>query len=572
VPDCRRQEQVVKMLKNAIHHTVTKAQFLLIATAMFVMTGPPNAQGEEASAPSSQDSTADGPSEAVLEARSALQRDATALLKAALTQGKSRLIVEDRRLQGVAEQMAVAAMRGESLGRSGVRLNLWQSGVRDYEFVPFSARGEREAVVTGLKSALADAAAGWERYNNVGVAVRGEPGDFSLALVSTRRNVTFVGKGTARNQAYLGRDYESLRLYATDPAGAVGERTPSVDEGLWTMDLTTEGQGTWIFELVAEGPRGPEILALWPDKTQGEKKRGFSFSKSGRAVSVPDGTPTDAASWVRGGAPGPSRSPTPEDVTAAEQHLWGLIQATRSARGLTALQLVPAVQEAARSHAMDIGRGDSFGHHTSSGTALDRLASSGVLASRVVENVARAADVAEVHAALLASPAHRANLLDESVTGGGIGVVLQRDSRGRWSAIVSELFVELLPEVDVREAQLVDDIHRVREANGLLKLRVSSLLSKEAREAAEKIAESGGLDLSDSARQRIVDQIRFNFVSTGRVGIDLMVTNDTEAGADIKHVRGRTYDEVGVGAARLTQRIGAHPPGTLVSVFVFLER
>jgi len=559
------------MLKSAIHHTVTKSQLLLLAIVGMVMIAPSNVHGQEGNAPGTQDSPPDAPSEALLAARSSLQEEATTLLKSALTRGKSRLIVEDRRLSDIAEQMAAAAMRGESLGRSGVRLRLWQNGVRDYEFVPFSARGERDALLSGLRSALADSAGGWERYNNVGVAVQGGPGDFSLALISTRRTVTFVGKGAARDQAYLGSDYEALRLYATDPAGAVGERSPSVDDGLWTMDLRTEGQGTWIFELVAEGPRGPEILALWPDKTLAQRGKS-PFSKSRRAVAVPEGTPSDAASWVRGGAPGPARSPTPEDVAAAERHLWGLIQATRSARGLTALRLVPAVQQAARSHAMDIGKGDAFGHHTSSGTALDRLASSGVLASRVVENVGRAADVAEVHAALLASPAHRANLLDEAVTGGGIGVVLQRDSRGRWSAIVSELFVELLPDVDVREDQLVEDIHRVRDAAGLLKLKVSSLLSKEAREAAQKIAESGGLDLSDSARQRIVDQIRFNFVSTGRVGIDLMVTNDTKAGADIKHVRGRTYDEVGVGAARLTQRIGAHPPGTLVSVFVFLER
>jgi len=468
--------------------------------------------------------------------------------------------------------MAALTLGGGGMDRSGVRLHLWQQGIRDYEFVPLSVRGGPEEILKGLRSSLEDPAGGWDRYNNIGVAVRANNGEFCVALVATRRSMTFVGKGSARDQGYLGGDYESLRLYATDPAGAVSERPSSASDGLWTLDLSTEGEGSWLFEVVGEGPRGPEILALWPQQGSSASRGAGVFERKRSGAAVPDGTPTDAAAWVRGGAPGPNRSPTSEDVVAAETHLWGLIQATRAARGLPALRAIPAVVQAARAHAMDIGRGDQFGHHTSSGGALDRLAAQGVLASRVVENVGRAADVAEVHAALLASPAHRANLLDEEVSAGGIGVVLQRDSRGRWSAIVSEVFVELLTDAATREEELVQDIHRIREEAGLLRLKLSSLLSREARTAAEQIASSGGLDLSAEARQLLVDQIRFHFVSTGRVGIDLMVTNDTDAGADIHHVRGPTYDEVGVGAARLDQRIGTHPPGTLVSVFVFLER
>ena len=230
------------------------------------------------------------------------------------------------------------------------------------------------------------------------------------------------------------------------------------------------------------------------------------------------------------------------------------------------------MSEAARRHARDISNGDSFGHYTSSGTALDRLASQGVLASKVVENVGRAADVAAIHAALLASPAHRANLLNPDVSGGGVGVVLQRDARGRWTAVASELFVELLPSAERRAEQLADDLRRVREEAKLLPLRQSALLRKEASAIAQDVVDSGSLELTESLRRSIADRVRFHFVRIGRIGIDLMVTNDVAAGADIHHVRGRNYDEFGIGTARLTERVGAHPPGTLVSVFIFAER
>lgn len=382
----------------------------------------------------------------------------------------------------------------------------------------------------------------------------------------------FAGRAEPRNQAYLGSGYKGLKLYATDPAGTIEQRRASVEDGLWTLDLSAPGDGTWIFEIIGEGELGPEILALWPRRGAASGNRVGPFARRGSSVDVPGGTAADVASWVRGGSPGPDRSPTESDAASAEDHLWRLIQATRAARGLSSLRRVPEVVTAARTHAADIGRGDSFGHHTSSGSAIDRLASQGVVVSRVVENVGHASDVAAIHAAFLASPAHRANILDPEAEAGGVGVVLRRDARGRWSAIASELLVELLPDAVTREGELGEDVNRVRREAGLLELKISSILSKEARATAEAIAASGGLALSTSSQEALVENTRFQYVSLGRVGIDVLVTNDRHAGADIHHVHGRTYDEVGVGSARLAQRVGAHAPGSLVTVFVFVER
>ena len=128
------------------------------------------------------------------------------------------------------------------------------------------------------------------------------------------------------------------------------------------------------------------------------------------------------------------------------------------------------------------------------------------------------------------------------------------------------------PSAERRAEQLADDLRRVREEAKLLPLRQSALLRKEASAIAQDVVDSGSLELTESLRRSIADRVRFHFVRIGRIGIDLMVTNDVAAGADIHHVRGRNYDEFGIGTARLTERVGAHPPGTLVSVFIFAER
>jgi len=490
---------------------------------------------------------------------------------AALTQGKGRLIVQDSRLNDIAGWIAARA-GSTGVARSDVRMRLWQEGIRDYDFVPVAARGAEQEVMPAIQTALMESAVDWSRYNTIGVAVRNHEKGISVALVATRRVLMFAGRADPRNQGYLGSGYEGVKLYATDPAGGIEQRKASLNDGLWTFDLSSPGEGTWVFEIVGEGHLGPEILALWPRRGGASGQKAGPFGRKGASVDVPKGTAADAASWVLGGSPGPDRSPTESDAASAEDHLWRLIQATRAARGLPALGRLQGVISAARIHAADIGRGDSFGHHTSSGSAIDRLASQGVVASRVVENVGHASDVAAIHAALLASPAHRANILDPEAEVGGVGVVLQRDARGRWSAIASELFVELLPNAETREEELAIDVNRIRKDEGLLELKVSSILSREARTAAEAIAGSGGLALSASSQDTLVENTRFHYLTLGRVGIDVLVTNDRHAGADIHHVHGRTYDEVGVGSARLSQRVGAHPPGTLVTVFVFVER
>ena len=151
-------------------------------------------------------------------------------------------------------------------------------------------------------------------------------------------------------------------------------------------------------------------------------------------------------------------------------------------------------------------------------------------------------------------------------------MVLRQDSRGRWSAVVSEVFVELLPEVSEREQLLLESLNGARRSAGLLELKSSRVLGNEAREAAQWVVESDGLSLPEAIRQQLAEKVRFHYVGVGRVGVDLIVTNNLAAASQLANLRGRTYDEIGIGAAVLRRTIGVHPPGTLVAVLVFVER
>ena len=305
-------------------------------------------------------------------------------------------------------------------------------------------------------------------------------------------------------------------------------------------------------------------------KRGGEPSRG----ETGRSASPAQLPASDAAAWVVGARLGPNRAPKPSDVALAEEHLWSLVQETRRSRGLVALRRVPALTRAARRHASDLGRGERFGHETSSGNALMRIEAQGLTALRATENVAVAANVVEAHAALMASPAHRANILDKEVSAGAVGVVLKRDSRGRWSAVASELFAQLLAEGpgDQWVSAVLNRINDRRGALELPHLNPRDKLAELAARTSAKVLESRSPTLSPAERKEIAEAARFHYLNVRRVGVDLLVTADPTGVDRIAHALDPNFRELGIGIARLREPMGDHSPGALVITLVFIER
>lgn len=485
---------------------------------------------------------------------------------------------------------AARAAFGGSVDAAATRHQLWIEGARDFEFRPLSVVARGLDPVAALERALADPTIRWPRYTHFALSVLEGTGRTAVSVILTRQAVRFT-EGLEQGSLVFTL-LDGLRqpaLYVTRPDGSVERFEARSRSGAWIVEWDPGTvRGELLLEVVAEGARGPEIVALWREKVLDARPLSTAsgdlpdpnapFQEDSPPAWDPyqDQAPPSArgGSWLVGSEPPPDRSPTSADAQQAEDHLWQLIQNARVARGLPRLERHVGMTRAARQHAGELARGESFGHHTSSGTALDRLTAQGVAASRATENVAVAAHVAEAHAALMASPAHRANLLDAGVGAGAVGVVLQKDARGRWSATASEVFAKLLPEGGAEQwgVLALDAINRSRQTHGLEVVRTRDRLQTIAQEGAQAVVDSGVLELPRDDRSALVDRVRFHFNAVRRVSVDLIVTPEPARAAQLAHAIEREFDEVGIGVVTLPEAVGGHAAGTPLLLLLFVQR
>lgn len=129
-----------------------------------------------------------------------------------------------------------------------------------------------------------------------------------------------------------------------------------------------------------------------------------------------------------------------EDVRSARVILRE-INALRNEEGAPALELHEGLSEAATIHSLDMARHQELGHVSArTGSPRDRVRAVGVRAERIAENVSRGSTAERAHASILASDAHRAQLLDPTFTHLGLSVV-----QGSGRAYITQLFAVLSP-------------------------------------------------------------------------------------------------------------------------------
>lgn len=112
------------------------------------------------------------------------------------------------------------------------------------------------------------------------------------------------------------------------------------------------------------------------------------------------------------------------DLTADEELMLNLVNQERSRNGLAPLQVEPALVQTARKKAQDMIENNYFGHLSPTyGSPFEMMQEAGVKYRYAGENLAGAPSVAQAHQALMASPGHRANILNPQFTHIGIGIV-----------------------------------------------------------------------------------------------------------------------------------------------------
>jgi uncharacterized protein YkwD len=163
------------------------------------------------------------------------------------------------------------------------------------------------------------------------------------------------------------------------------------------------------------------------------------------ALALSAGVPAFAAGSGRQASAAP-------DLGQMERELLSVLNRERAGRGLSVLHLSPAIVDLARGQSADMARLDVLRHTSATGKSFaDRLFDAGVPYAANGENVARVgAPVAGlIHQSFMASPGHRANILNPDFDEVGISIVPGPEN----AFFVTEDFIMSLvrkPDAEVR--------------------------------------------------------------------------------------------------------------------------
>lgn len=143
----------------------------------------------------------------------------------------------------------------------------------------------------------------------------------------------------------------------------------------------------------------------------------------------------------RPGSPPSIEQPGSVSPQSLEDELLRLTNLHRRSRGLSPLIADEHLTVIAREQSMGMARQGFISHDLPSGSLDDRLVRAGYQHETAVENVAHCRTVPGAHKALLKSPPHERNILDENATRVGIGVVRSPAASGG-GLYITEIFAK----------------------------------------------------------------------------------------------------------------------------------
>jgi hypothetical protein len=239
-----------------------------------------------------------------------------------------------------------------------------------------------------------------------------------LVVLGTRRRVTLetfpsrlVPGDRHRLVGLLDLGYNHPSVLVTRPEGDITEVTAPSSGHRFSAWIDFPTAGRYAVEVMAEGARGPEVVALFP-------------------VFV-GARPEELAEH-----PGRDDEGTADPVEA-EAIIFRLLNEERRRAGLPPLVRDREIARLANQHSADMLDRGYFGHISPSGRdVVERLGRAGFVVLRAAENLARSSSPRRAHRSLMDSPSHRANILDPDLTHVGLGV-----ARRRGEIVVTQIFV-----------------------------------------------------------------------------------------------------------------------------------
>ncbi len=190
------------------------------------------------------------------------------------------------------------------------------------------------------------------------------------------------------------------------------------------------------------------------------------------------------------------------EIAALEQELFTLLNRDRAAAGLPPLAYDERLADVARAHSLDMRSHDFFTHESpNTGLLEDRLDRAGYLATEMRENLAIAPTVARAAHNLMESEGHRANILADTVTHVGMGIVRGNAAGDDRVLTVTQVFAKPV-ELDTPEQAA----EHVRQAITVAR-RQAGLRALTAHSMLEELAARHLKSLPDDVPSSAVDDI-----------------------------------------------------------------
>jgi uncharacterized protein YkwD len=177
------------------------------------------------------------------------------------------------------------------------------------------------------------------------------------------------------------------------------------------------GDGAYQVEISAVDARGPRVLANFPVYCGVAPPPTFTMAEA--------------------------TAPRTMDSALAERQILDLLDRDRKASGLPAFVHDPRLAQIARSYSREMAESGEVAHYSSrTGSVVDRVTAAAIspAPTAIAENVGNALSAADAEHGFMASPGHRDNILNRTLTHVGIGVAVGHETGGMVSLYFTQVF------------------------------------------------------------------------------------------------------------------------------------
>ena len=192
--------------------------------------------------------------------------------------------------------------------------------------------------------------------------------------------------------------------------------------------------------------------------------------------------------------------------------LLALINQERKRYNLTSVTLDSTLNNLAQNHSDDMKKRGFFGHITPEGLSPDDRRSKMNISTPVGENLANSINVQYIHAGLMRSGAHRANILNSDWTKVGIGMVLDKDN---YPIVTEEFSSNPISNSDILTIKndILNKINNLRSQNKLHIYTIDEDLNSSAQQWADIMKKNNFLDFKSPNGQTLESFIKAGSVS-----------------------------------------------------------